>query len=374
VRPCNAAGRQDDGFLAKIASVLEIAPPGYPTARRPPEENFRRPDVVIGTRDWEAVERFLCDVGPDRDAELRETCKEHIRIVLQDGERWYLNLLVSETAQRSKITSMAAAKLGRGSVHDKRMHLRDVNGKEVSITVDVVDTTRELLAGEYLPSRVLRPHMVLTPGDEQRIRGMMLGGWMGKADLLKGWASLGRKEGQPPQGARGREAGEQAYFKHLKVKTGGRVLRITALFDKSVPNTAIGYGAATMLDLKGGRASNRVTTADGKKETSYARYNVPLLDAGGHTRQVRASGVVSTARIKTGGRDRGVCDDSPGETTGSTWGWECADLVIGRDNMDCEPEDIRGWRGWPEGGCPLKGTGTPGTYIREGLRGPKERK
>jgi hypothetical protein len=35
VRPCNAAGRQKDRFLAKIASVLEIAPPGYPTDRRP---------------------------------------------------------------------------------------------------------------------------------------------------------------------------------------------------------------------------------------------------------------------------------------------------------------------------------------------------
>jgi hypothetical protein len=129
--------------------------------------------------------------------------------------------------------------------------------------------SRSMLAGEYLPPGVLRPHMVLTPGDERRIQGMMLIRWMGKADLLKGWASQGRKKGQPSQEARGREAGEQAYFNHLKVKTGGRVLRITALFDKSVPNTVIGYGEATMLDLKGGRASHRVTTADGKKETSY---------------------------------------------------------------------------------------------------------
>ncbi len=157
------------------------------------------------------------------------------------------------------------------------------------------------------------------------------------------------------------------------MKTGGRVSRITALFDKSVPNTVIGYGAATMLDLKGGRASHRVTTADGKKETSYAWYNVPLLDGGGRTRQVKASGVVSMARIKTGGRDRGACGDFPGGTMGSTRGWECAELVIGRDNMDCKPEDIRGWRGWPEGGCPLKVAGTPGTYIREGLRGPNKR-
>jgi hypothetical protein len=99
VRLCNAAGRQEDGFLAKIASVLEIAPPGYPTERRPRELNFRKPDVVIGTRDWETVERFLCNVDPDKNARLRETRNHHVRIVLQSGERWYLNLLVSETAQ-----------------------------------------------------------------------------------------------------------------------------------------------------------------------------------------------------------------------------------------------------------------------------------
>jgi hypothetical protein len=96
---------------------------------------------------------------------------------------------VSETAQRSKITSTAAAKLGRGSVHDKRMHLRDATGKEVSITVGMVDTMKELLEGEDFHPGVLKPHMVLTPGDERRIQGMMLTGWMGKADLLKGWAS-----------------------------------------------------------------------------------------------------------------------------------------------------------------------------------------
>jgi hypothetical protein len=121
VRPCNAAGRQEDRFLAKIASVMEIAPPGYPTTRRPRELNFRKPDVVIGTRDWKAVERFLYKVEPDRNAGLRETRKHHVGIVLRNGERWYLNLIVSETARRSRITSMAAAKLGRGSVHDRRI-------------------------------------------------------------------------------------------------------------------------------------------------------------------------------------------------------------------------------------------------------------
>ncbi len=198
------------------------------------------PDVVIGTRDWEAVERFLCNVRPDETAELRETRKQHIRIVLQDGERWYLNLLVSETAQRSRITSMAAAKLGRGSKHDKRMHLKDVNGRDVPIKVDVVDTTRELVAGEYLPPGWLRPHMVLTPEDERRIQGMTLTGWMGKANLLKGWASQGRKENQPSQEARGREAGEQVCLKHLEVKVGRRLSRATVLFGKSESNTGTG--------------------------------------------------------------------------------------------------------------------------------------
>jgi hypothetical protein len=105
VRPCDAARRQQDGFLAKIASVLEIAPPGYPTEKRPREMNFRKLDVVIGTRDWEAVERFLCDIVPDKMAGLREKHKYHARIVLQSGERWYLNLLVSETARGSPRSS-----------------------------------------------------------------------------------------------------------------------------------------------------------------------------------------------------------------------------------------------------------------------------
>ncbi len=61
--------------------------------------NFRRPDVVIGTKDWGSVEGFLRNVQPDKMAEMIETHKYHVRIVLQSGERWYLNLLVSETAR-----------------------------------------------------------------------------------------------------------------------------------------------------------------------------------------------------------------------------------------------------------------------------------
>jgi hypothetical protein len=109
VRLCNAAGRQQDGFLAKITSVLEIAPPGYPTERKPRELNFRKPDVVIGTRDWETVERFLCNTVTDKMAGLRETHKYHVRIVLQSGKRWYLNLLVSETAEGVCTTSVCTS-------------------------------------------------------------------------------------------------------------------------------------------------------------------------------------------------------------------------------------------------------------------------
>jgi hypothetical protein len=62
---------------------------------------------------------------------------------------------------------------------------------------------------------------------------MMLTGWMGQADLLKGWASQGKKRDPPTSEARGKGAGEQAYFKHLKVKTEGKTLRISALLDRT---------------------------------------------------------------------------------------------------------------------------------------------
>jgi hypothetical protein len=226
--------------------------------------------------------------------------------VLQSGERWYLNLLVSETAQRSRITLAAAAMLGRGSVHDKRMHLRDVNGTEVSITVHVVDTTKELLEGEDSLLGSHKPRMVLTPGDERHIQGMMLTGWMGKADLLKGWASQGKRKDRPVSEARGKGAGEQAHFKHLKVKAERRTPRISALFDRNVPDTTIGYGAATILGLKGGRTRRWVTTEEGNQGLSYAWYDIPLQDMGGHAKQVRASSVLRTAASGMRGRMEGL--------------------------------------------------------------------
>jgi hypothetical protein len=47
--------------------------------------------------------------------QMRSAYRWHIRIALQDGERLYLNLLLSETARQSRITAGAAARLGRES-------------------------------------------------------------------------------------------------------------------------------------------------------------------------------------------------------------------------------------------------------------------
>jgi len=365
VRPCNATGRQLNGFLAKIANVLEIAPPGYPTEKRPREMNFRKPDVVIGTKDWESVERFLRNVEPDKMAELRETHKYHVRIVLQSGERWYLNLLVSETARQSRIISTAATKLGRGNVHDKRMHLRDVNGKEVSISVDVVGTMKELLEDEDPCRGSLKPHMVLCPEDERRIKGTMLAGWMSEADLLRGWASQGKKKNQPASEAGEKKSGEEVSFKHLKVKIKGQEMRISALFNRGTPDTLIGYGAAAILGLKGGQTRRLVTTEEGSPRMSYAWYDVPLQDENGRVWQIRANGVLRTARVKNEGKNGEALGDSPGGITGPAQLWECVDLIIGRDNQDRRPENTLGWPGRrPKGGYPVKGTGDPGDYIR----------
>jgi hypothetical protein len=374
VRPCSATGRQLNGFLAKIATVLEIAPPGYPTEKRPREMNFRKPDVVIGTKDWESVERFLRNVEPDKMAELRETHKYHVRIVLQSGERWYLNLLVSETARQSRIISTAATKLGRGNVHDKRMHLQDVNGKEASISVDVVGTMKELLEGEDPCRGSLKPHMVLCPEDERCIKRTMIAGWMSEADLLRGWASQGKKKNQPASEAGEKKSGEGTSFKHLKVRIKGQEMRISALFNRDAPDTLIGYGAAAILGLKGGQTRRLVTTEEGSPRMSYAWYDVPLQDENGRVWQIRASGVLRTARVKNEGENGEALGDSPGGITGPAQLWECVDLIIGRDNQDRRPENTLGWPGRrPKGGYPVRGTGDPGDYIKVKTENPDPR-
>jgi hypothetical protein len=369
VRPCNAAGRQLDGFLARIASVLEIAPPGYPTEKRPREMNFRTPDVVIGTKDWESVEGFLRNVEPDKMAELKEKRRYHMRVVLRNEERWYLNVLVSETTRQSRILSTAATMLGRESVHDKRIHFRDMNGMEVSIAVEVVSTMEELLVNENPCHGLPKPHMVLCPEDERCIRKTMLTGWKSEADLSRGWASQGKRKSQPTS-----EAGEKVFLKHLKVNTKPCFMRVSALFNENAPDTLIGYGAATILGLKGGRTRRQVTTEGGSRGRSYAWYDVPLQDEDGRVRQIRAYGVLRTARVKNEGENGKVLGDSPGGATGPAQLWECIDLIVGRDNQDRRPENTLGWPGRrPKGGYAVKGTGDPGDYIKVKIENPNPR-
>jgi hypothetical protein len=82
-----------------------------------------------------------------------------------------------------------------------------VNGIEVSISVDVVDTTKELLEGEDSLRGSPKPHMVLSPGDERRIKGMMLAGdrptfsKVGPARVRRR-VSPPRKQGRKEQGSR----------------------------------------------------------------------------------------------------------------------------------------------------------------------------
>ncbi len=94
----------------------------------------------------------------------------------------------------------------------------------------------------------------------------MLTGWMGEADLLRGWASQGKKKNPSAPEAGKKKPGEEAAFKHLKVKIKGQEMRISALFNRNAPNTLIGYGAAAILGLKGGQARRLVTTEEGARE------------------------------------------------------------------------------------------------------------
>ncbi len=75
--------------------------------------------------------------------------------------------------------------------------------------MDVVDTMKQLLDGEDSLRGSQKPHMVLSPGDERSIKGMMLTGWMGQADLLKGWAGQARRRVSPPQKRGGKEQGSR---------------------------------------------------------------------------------------------------------------------------------------------------------------------
>jgi hypothetical protein len=54
------------------------------------------------------------------------------------------------------------------------MNLRDANGTDVPISVDVVDTTAELVSGEVLALGEGKPDKVMTLEDTQRLQGTML--------------------------------------------------------------------------------------------------------------------------------------------------------------------------------------------------------
>ncbi len=60
--------------------------------------------MVIGTRDWDLLEKLLWDrwMDPELEEALqpRAAYRWHIRIVLPDGERLYLNLLVRSLRER----------------------------------------------------------------------------------------------------------------------------------------------------------------------------------------------------------------------------------------------------------------------------------
>ncbi len=98
---------------------------------------------------------------------------------------------------------------------------------------------------------------------------------------------------------------------------------------------------------------------------SFAWYGVPLQDMDGRVKLIRASGVLRTARVKNEGKDGEAYGDSPGGATGHAQLWECVDLIVGRDNL--------GWPGRPKGGCPVKGTGDPGDYIKVEAGNPGRR-
>ncbi len=59
---------------------------------------------------------------------------------------------------------------------------------------------------------------------------------------------------------------------------------------------------------------------------SYAWYDVPLQGEDGRVWQIRASGVLRTARVKNEGKKGETLGDSPGGITGPAQLWECVDL------------------------------------------------
>ncbi len=297
--------------------------------------------------------------------------KWHVRVILQNGERVYLNLLLSETAQRSRITARAAAKLGRENEEDGHMHLKGMDGKEVAIPVNVVDTFSRLASGEVLPAGKAKPDMVLSEEDVLRLKGMMLTGWKTEDDHLKGWASQGVRRERVTPGTRGRVPEKRsvgpACAKYLQMKVGRRITGINVLFNRSVPDTVIRYGAAARAGLRAGRRGQWVTSVEGEREYTKGVHIVPVVDLKGHVQLARD--VECTATTETRGVPGGAQRGLPGagkETSRVSWEWELTVMIIGRVNRHCKPALLRGC---PREGVPLEAVGPAGLYTTKDLEG-----
>jgi hypothetical protein len=169
VRLCSPTGDLGDFLFCKECEY----PGGCSTRSRDDDEDPRSElqatDVVVGTEDWDGLQELLRGIW-DIPEEGEETVwmplrKWHKRIVLQKGERMYLNLLQSGSEQRSRITAQAAAKLGRKDAGERRMHLVGVDGRDISILVNTVSVIDRVVTGGPLLTNRDQPDMILSEED-----------------------------------------------------------------------------------------------------------------------------------------------------------------------------------------------------------------
>jgi hypothetical protein len=115
--------------------------------------------------------------------------KWHIRIVLQDGERMYLNVYKSPSASISRSpTSQAAAKLVKKDEGERRMNLVDRSWKEISILGDTVDVIDQVTPGSGILGVRDWLDMILGGEDAYRVDRLLLTCWKTKEEQQGGWA------------------------------------------------------------------------------------------------------------------------------------------------------------------------------------------
>ncbi len=134
-----------------------------------------------------------------------------------------------------------------------------------------------------------------------------------------------------------------------------------------MPDTVVRCGIAEMLGWNASKAGQWVTSANGKREYSRTWYQAPLLTTDGYVKLMETRDVLSIAHIETGRTIKGASGDLPDAEKGTTkviWEWERVDMVIGRDNMNCKPEQFRRW---PKEGFHLEIMGPLGFYTRKDL-------